>query len=326
MGIDITPDIALARRTVEKYGLAPPINIEKLIKRYAELVVTDFPFDGADGISLDLKIPGKMSRVIVNAANSRPRQLFTLAHELGHILIPWHIGTIIDHADPSLANASSDYWMMELEANAFAAEILMPNSWMNHAVSSTSNLARLHKSISTVCKTSTLASAIRLAHYLPENIVYAAKRYGAVEYSGRTAGTLASPLAWKIDFPADPYDYAEKHYTADFNGRRLHWWRLPASLHVESPDSRQWREILSQIIRDAGVAPAQEAKVKSSINGVAAYANSATKLRSNYSVDVLVSACMQRFNDRPKFDAYVRHQDFSVFVLRRAQELVRNSN
>lgn len=64
--------------------------------------------------------------VRVNSAESNTRQRFTMAHELGHLLL---------HVDPSVSKVhfrdktySGD--AQEREANAFASDVLMPESWV----------------------------------------------------------------------------------------------------------------------------------------------------------------------------------------------------
>lgn len=109
MDLESARVVKLARRVIEKYELSPPIDVEALVERYAKLTYADIPFDGADGISLNIKVPGEYPHVIVNENNPLVRQRFTLAHELGHVLIPWHTGNIVDFLDVSAANETDDF-------------------------------------------------------------------------------------------------------------------------------------------------------------------------------------------------------------------------
>ena len=60
------PEINLARRLCVRLGLHPPINVEGLVKRYADLTEARFPVDvDVDGICLDLKIPDLFDEFIV---------------------------------------------------------------------------------------------------------------------------------------------------------------------------------------------------------------------------------------------------------------------
>ena len=320
---EMIPMHNLARRVVEKYSLPVPIDVKSLVERYAELAFESIPVGGVDGISLNLKIPGKTTRVIVEKSAPPARQRFTLAHELGHILIPWHVGTIVDQIDPDLADVSSDYWRMEVEANTFAAELLMPHSWIEKLIGDISNLADLHRAISETCDVSAESAGIRLMQFLPKNIVYASERDGLVEFSGRTEGTLAGKLNRGDRFPCRIFDYNKQHYVSEINRSRLHWWLLPDSiqLDVDVTDDRSWREILDIILLDIGIPDSETPSVKASINGIIGYANSECKRRNESNVGSIVSACIQRFHDRHEFASLVQHADFDVFLYKRVQDL-----
>lgn len=323
MAIDLAPAINFAKRMLERYAIQPPIDVDALIRRYADLVYIDIPFEHADGITINLKVPGKKTRVVVNSLNPRSRQRFTLAHELGHILIPWHMGTIIDYVEPIATGSSTDYWNMEQEASRFAGELLMPPEWVQSLIVEEDNIAKVHRVISKECQTSALSAAVRLAQLLPANIVYASEVNGAVEFAGRTEGTLASPLEWEGEINAQrAYDYCQKHFTCSYGDRQLHWWVLPDKIKLSSKDRRNWREILDKIMRDIKVPSEKFAETKASISAVAAYANGIVKGSPNYGVDEVASACIQRFKDRPEYAKLVKHCDFEVFVLRKAEEFV----
>jgi Zn-dependent peptidase ImmA (M78 family) len=314
-----------ARLLVEKYELELPIDIETLLKEYADLVFADIPFKGADGISLNLKVIGKTTRVIVNKNMPAIRQRFTMAHELGHVIIPWHVGTIIDHVDPTKADKTSRYWEVEEEANTFAAELLMPYSFIERLTNEEKDLSKINRIISRQCEVSPIASSIRLLGFVPTSVVYAYERYGIVEYSGRSSGTLASKLDWESDFPNNPYDYAAQHFQAALNGGTIHWWELPEEIHFDVDDESPWRDILNKIVKDIGVPQTEAKKFKSSVNGVVAYANGSCKKGGRYTVDSVVSAGIQRFKDRGGFEDFVSHQDFNSFLVKKAQELVKGN-
>ena len=59
IGTKDSPEIHLARRVQEKYKLSPPIDVEALLRIYAELKYEPIPIAGVDGVSLGLKVPGK---------------------------------------------------------------------------------------------------------------------------------------------------------------------------------------------------------------------------------------------------------------------------
>jgi Zn-dependent peptidase ImmA (M78 family) len=75
--------------------------------------------------------------ILVNKKNSHQRQRFTIGHELGHFLSPWHEPT----ADNGFLCKSSDFVVsdqktknkahrIEAEANKFSASLLMPEKYL----------------------------------------------------------------------------------------------------------------------------------------------------------------------------------------------------
>lgn len=315
--------INLARRVQAKYSLKPPIDLESLIKEHAELIFLPIPIDGVDGISLNLKTKGRKAKVIVNTNNPPSRKRFTLAHELGHILIPWHTGSIIDHVDPAQAYDLFDYLELEPEANSFAAELLIPIDWMKQLLSETKDLALAHTIISNECQASLQAVAIRMAQILPKSIVYVVENFGVVEFSGRTSGTLANAITVESELNINAYNYCESHFTINVGNRNIHWWQLPDKIELGSLDDRSWRDILSAIVDDIGIPSSEAHKFKQSINGVVAAANSEIKGTENYSYGTVVAACMQRLKDREEYKDFVEHPQFENFLSKRSRDFVK---
>ncbi len=292
-----------------------------MLKRYADVVETRIPIRGVDGVCLNLKVPGKRPRVIINSSNPRLRRRFTEAHELGHIVIPWHMGTIVDHLDPEHVESSDDYWVFEEEANQFAAELLMPLPWLGDLIESTANLSTAHKRICERCEVSALAASRRLGSLLPENIVFVCQKDNEVEFSGRTRGTLAHAPSWRTPFDTTSFAYATKHYVSTLDTRRLHWWILPDQVDEVSNDPRPWREILDAIVENIGVDVEDRKRFKMSVNGVLSAANSAMKQHGPHTAASVTAACMQRFHDRDDLRSFAAHPNFMDFVIKRATEL-----
>lgn len=71
--------------------------------------------------------------ILVNAGRSERRKRFTIGHELGHYLNPWHKPSTADGLQCSSKDLRAQEFkpgnrtvQMEVEANIFAAELLMP--------------------------------------------------------------------------------------------------------------------------------------------------------------------------------------------------------
>ncbi|WP_249365737.1 ImmA/IrrE family metallo-endopeptidase [Cytobacillus citreus] len=119
----------LAQRIIRKNSLVPPINVVETLKKYADYVEDDLPSE-VDAICIMTKKP----LVIVHKFQAPNRKRFTLAHELGHIIMPWHHGMISCHTDTEDIVDGTAYQKMENEANSFAAELLMPSTWLKDII------------------------------------------------------------------------------------------------------------------------------------------------------------------------------------------------
>jgi Zn-dependent peptidase ImmA (M78 family) len=108
-----------------------PVHIERIVK-YHGIEVRAGDLKEVSG----LLVRSSGSAIIgVNSTQSRQRQRFTIAHEFGHFLL--HEG-LINHIDRDYRiNFRSDESSLatnvdEIEANFFAASILMPKEFLDH--------------------------------------------------------------------------------------------------------------------------------------------------------------------------------------------------
>ena len=116
-----------AKRMIDRYGTkALPIPVEELASR-AGAQLSFEPFEG--------DVSGVLFReeaeiiIGVNSAHPATRQRFTIAHELGHLLLHPGKPLIVDRwVRVNLRNSKSSLATdrQEIEANQFAAELLMP--------------------------------------------------------------------------------------------------------------------------------------------------------------------------------------------------------
>jgi Zn-dependent peptidase ImmA (M78 family)/DNA-binding XRE family transcriptional regulator len=69
----------------------------------------------------------------VNSHQAGVRQRFSIAHELGHFVLHHDDAHFIDYGVPTMEGEAPHYnWQDERAANAFAAELLMPEASMRH--------------------------------------------------------------------------------------------------------------------------------------------------------------------------------------------------
>lgn len=122
-----------ARRLLAEEAVkAPAVPVDKIAKKLALLVEESLP-DDISGMLVPLRPPvrNKSWAIVVNRKHAEVRKRFTIAHELGHLLM--HHFTK-PHADKAFkvrfrdALSSDGSVQEEIEANQFAAELLMPEN------------------------------------------------------------------------------------------------------------------------------------------------------------------------------------------------------
>jgi Zn-dependent peptidase ImmA (M78 family) len=129
----VTPE-EVARKLLDRFGQQLPIDIEALIKAHNIAIRRQ---ELEESISGMLVI--KDGRVIIGVnENHHPnRQRFTLAHELGHFLLHRSVSSIFVDASTIFfrdSTSSDGSKAQEIEANAFAGELLMPAKQIREAI------------------------------------------------------------------------------------------------------------------------------------------------------------------------------------------------
>lgn len=318
----VAPVVRLARHLISKFNLQPPVDVEAIARKYADLHYEQIPVEGVDGLCLYLKTPGKRSKIVINSDRPKVRQRFTLAHEVGHVLIPWHMGNIVDNLDADESGVSGDYWTIEQEANSFAAELLMPESFVVEAWHSERDLAHCHKVVADTCGVSLIAAAMRMMQVVEVDALFAIVKDETVEHAGRTPATLARALVRGRSLPAVPYpkDFAHSH--VEYRSQTIHWWTPPPAVAISTNSTLTWRELLENILKDSGYSGTDASKAKSSINGVLAYAHGSAKQKGKATHGEIVAAFVQRLSTDPKWEFVLKHSSANDFLAKKADSFL----
>lgn len=87
----------------------------------------DFPCDRTNFAGAIIKDDDGKNHILVNIYDSYERQRFTIAHELGHLLLDK--SETIDCRESIFSND-----IKELKANEFAGSLLMPKEWLEEVL------------------------------------------------------------------------------------------------------------------------------------------------------------------------------------------------
>lgn len=248
----------LTRRLLHLHGIEPtslPIPVTDIARHYArvEYLPVPFEFDGATW-----KTRGKSPHIVINSQRPGARNVFTLAHELGHIIIPWHVGIILDQEiGPVWPTHGSEYRILEAEANRFAAEILLPEpavtEWLNREMQS-NNLERIGDLIELLAHTagvSLLSATLRVFPYLPPNFMYFVTNKGSeVLYKGKSKGTVITFVKKGVQELESMFEGVGSLQTKETTSLRYLYWDLRPKGDFIPPTDTDWRDVLEAIIAE----------------------------------------------------------------------------
>jgi hypothetical protein len=315
----LQPEERMAARLVERLQLKPPVDVESLCSRFADLKSKRFPID-IDGMCLDLKKPGKRPKIWISAKLSHARRRFTLAHEIGHIIIPWHTGSIVDELEAPRSSARDKYHEMEAEANRFAAELLMPSAWVVALAERADHLADLMHSIVQIADVSYPAAFLRASKYGKSGFLGAEVRDEIIVRSTRTSGT--SSLAPAIGSFVSDLDMPAAHDPKIIQGSdtQYYFWKIRETLTDPGHELPEWREILDSILIEIPTEYRQS--TRASINAVVGRAigeeQKGAPVERIYKRGI--EAVQNRSGQNPWMAEVINDERFANYVLARARE------
>ena len=314
------PEEKVALRFSRKRGIRPPVDVEALVRESADLE-EDFLPAGYDAVTLHRSGRHQRPRVIIETNQSPTRRIFTLGHELGHIVIPWHDGTDFCRIDSGARLIDHLAAEAEAQANHFAAELLMPAAWVEGLIRSKTGLKELMEGVKSA-GVSYHAASIRLVTLLPAGFMFT-----ELDSEHKVVRASPSPGTW-IRLPEAGLPLARAGIdslateTASFKSgsSEIVWWHLtnriarPTVAGETRPSSEVLAFICTEVFSDAG----QAKQAKMSINGVIGAANG-TNLRKGGGD--LFTVFKRRFLGRKGIAPVVAHRLFDEFLARRVQEL-----
>jgi len=134
---DIGNPVLLAKAVTEQLpDIELPIPVRKIAYALDIIEIKPITVSGFEGglITFDDKSSGS---ILINEKNYPRRQRFTIGHELGHYLNPWHnpgnAGRFMCKSKDMVASQykpNDTRQKMEVEANLFSAELLMPSKFL----------------------------------------------------------------------------------------------------------------------------------------------------------------------------------------------------
>ena len=316
----LEPARTFARLFVDRRDLSPPVNIREVLKDYADLEFTLIP-NGIDAVVLRRKAQRPL--VVVSTAAARTRERFTLAHELGHVLIPWQDGTVACHPSEGTALLNVDDQLVEREAHCFASEILLPVRWLMSQISDMPHdLAGAVVDLAKEANVSLQAAAIAVSAAAPFDLVMELEDLAthhafprmysdSCRFPRRASAMSARDVQQLREMGAQVSERNTEHYR--LVAVALH---RPKSDPLAAAPKRTSKEILEEIIPPSKVLIRGD--LRSVVSGIIGAANG---MHSSSDCTELTQTLRMKFISRPDLRSIVEHPLFDEFLQVRAFEL-----
>jgi hypothetical protein len=320
----------VAAELVRRFKLEPPIDVRATARRFADVDDASIP-GTCDGLVLGLHGGRPRPLILFDPGQGRSRERFTLAHELGHVLLPWHVGDafLCDTSRVRLFDVHAGV-SAEPEANRFAAELLVPTAWLDWVMAElgTERAGPLMEAIRQA-GVSAYVACLRLRARLPAGHAFVISRSDRVLLSGRTQGrglyAVYPPEAGER-FERERLDrFAHAVEDMEYGSTHVTWWTFRGEQFVEEheADPRTSQQVLDELLERHIAKKATQAQVRQSLNGVIGAAHGEAKREGAVRAAELFVRFRGRFalHRRNVPDTMVHDDDFEVWLHKRAEEL-----
>lgn len=226
------PATRCAATVVDRFALRPPVDVRALSQNYCDIEEAAWPYE-CDAITVGLG--HRRPQVFLRKNNTgRRRQRFSIGHELGHVIIPWHFGSIEcvpDRPPPEMASGADQ----ESEAHRFAGALLVPRSFLDQHAGH-----HVGAAVAALDETDISASAavLSLSRNLLPGFCFLVEgnqeQPTLIKSSGTVTPASRSTQSQEAQFRAMAYDNGE----AVVSDRRVLWFQMATPLSSRGPSSR----------------------------------------------------------------------------------------
>lgn len=195
----MAPREQLARRTAndlldELEIVAAPVDPEWIVREKQMLFDerSDFPPTVYGAL---FRSGNQFGVIVSNACPGDGHRRFTIAHELGHYHVPEHVERLFENGIDIVPSLGGHFRTrkdpLEVEADYFANELLMPDRFVRPLISQVGNGVAAVRAFADHFRTSLCAAAIRYADVAEEPVVVIVSKDGEIEWAARPHKVLA---------------------------------------------------------------------------------------------------------------------------------------
>jgi IrrE N-terminal-like domain len=154
---------AYAKALLAELKVSGPTDARSIAERL-QLDVSELDVQGFDGALIRAKGTPFGAIIVRDSIRESSRKNFTVAHEIGHFVLPGHEDADLVCTSSDVGNWSNSAKEFELEANEFASELLMPKPLVRQIMGSSEPSFSLIDRIANSCQASLSAAGWRFCH------------------------------------------------------------------------------------------------------------------------------------------------------------------
>ena len=154
---------AYAKALLAELKVSGPANARPVAAQL-QLDVNELDVKGFDGALVRAKGTPFGAIIVRDSIRESGRKNFTVAHEIGHFVLPGHENADLVCTSTEVGNWSDSAKELEREANEFAAELLMPEDAVRQIMGRLEPSLELIDKIASSCEASLSAAAWRFCH------------------------------------------------------------------------------------------------------------------------------------------------------------------
>lgn len=230
-----------------QWGL--PVPVEELAQTVNITEIRELDDESFEGALVTN--PNKTQGVILYKAGVREeRRRFTVAHELGHFLIPSHSGNRnCTKSDLRELRRDNDHRRRESEANRFAAGLLMPRDWFSRDLDQLGDADVTH--VQTLAKkygTSLEATSNRYTDLTPDACAFVFSKEGVIRYIRPTTNFPRLAVKAGNNIPSGSASPRAKSQPVRVPTT---WSEIDGSVWLETDWGKRSPKILEQTVRQS---------------------------------------------------------------------------
>jgi len=202
---------AAAECIVDRYALEAPEHI--LLEPIARALGAEVVHGNLDGAMARLVRIGSRARIrIASTVTNRGQRQFSIAHELGHFVLKHADTGWLGCAEAEMSAFGGGRSLLELQANVFAAELLMPECIAKKMCEVNKVSLRPVKGLAEAFGTSVTAAALRFVELTSEACAVVFSRDGRIEWYRKSD----SFVDWLPDYgaPLDKWTFAGRYFNS----------------------------------------------------------------------------------------------------------------